>query len=128
MDISSKLTNTPNRNVELNTGTPENLLVPQSRYPCHACSTPDRMVLNSLLTDLRGGRTVVFVYWICISCVHMMFCIKQCCNIVVVSLTFSLLLILQSYCENRTYVNNDILFEECFNLFIDLYLLKSNFN
>ena len=57
------MTNTPNRNVELNTGTPRNLSVPQSRYPSRIRSAPDHYgTYVCLLTDLKEGRTVVFVY------------------------------------------------------------------
>ena len=42
MDIGQDMTNTPNKNVELNISTPGNLSVPQPCYPSHACSAPNR--------------------------------------------------------------------------------------
>ena len=42
MDIARDMTNTPNRNVELNTGKSGNSSVPQLHYPGRICSAPDR--------------------------------------------------------------------------------------
>ena len=51
MYIGQDMTNTPNKNVELNTITPGNLSVPQSCYPSHARSAPKSAMEHIFVID-----------------------------------------------------------------------------
>ena len=69
--IVRDLTNAPNRNVTLNPSTPGNLSVPRPHYQSCACSALNRYGTYICYWLIKSGwRTVVFVYWICISYVQ----------------------------------------------------------